>query len=149
MELGGRIARAGLLLFLVLFMASAKEPEATIIDTGSTNRAGMRVTFDREGHASIEQRNEEIRRVKLNERLCKRFMEDMRAAAPLSALPSGHCMKSVSFGSSMFVEFEGDRSPDLSCPRQTDERAAALQKDANEILQAARALVPEHRPKFE
>lgn len=139
MEFGGRLARTGPLLCLLLFMAYAEGPEATIIDTGSTNRPGLRVTFDREGHASIEQRNEEIRHVTLDEHLCRRFMEDMKAAAPLSALPSHHCMKSVSFGSSMFIEFEGDRSPDLSCPGQPDPRAAALQKDANEILRAARA----------
>ena len=147
MDFRRRLGLPGFLLSLLPFIMSARGPQATIIDTGSTNRLGMRVTFDREGHASIEQRNEEIRHVKLDEHLCTRFMEDMRAAAPLNALPRHHCMKSASFGSSMFVEFEGDRSPDLSCPGQPDPRAGALQKDANEILQAARVFAPEHRPR--
>lgn len=140
MESSRRLALAGFLLCLLPFIMGATGPEATIIDTGSTNRPGLRVTFDREGHASVEQRNRETRQVKLDEHLCKRFMEDMEAASPLNALPSHHCMKSVSFGSSMFVEAGGDRSPDLSCPGQPDARAAALQKDANEILQMVRAI---------
>jgi hypothetical protein len=45
-------------------------------------------------------------------------------------------MKSVSFGKSIFVEYKGVRTPDLSC-RQSDLRAAALKKDAEEILAAA------------
>ena len=32
-------------------LLSAKGSQATIEDSGSTNRTGMRVTFDREGHA--------------------------------------------------------------------------------------------------
>jgi hypothetical protein len=46
-------------------------------------------------------------------------------------------MKSVSFGSSLYVEFNGLRSPDLSCEGQQDARAEALQKSAREMLRAA------------
>jgi hypothetical protein len=45
-------------------------------------------------------------------------------------------MKSVSFGKSIFIEYKGVRTPDLSC-QQSDPRAAALKKDAAEILSAA------------
>jgi hypothetical protein len=116
---------------------SAKAPQVTIEDTGSTNRAGLRVTLDREGHASVESRNGEPRQVKLPEAVCKRFMKDVEAAGPLNELPAAHCMKSVSFGSRTFVEYNGDRSPDLSCP-SGEARSQVLEKDAREILQAAR-----------
>ncbi len=125
-----------LLLFFMPLVLWASGPEATIIDTGSTNRPGLRVTFDDEGHATVTRR-EEVRHMNLPERLCNQFMHDLKAAEPLSALPTRHCMKSASFGSSMFIEFNGVRTRDLSCSPQPDERAAALQKDANEILQAA------------
>jgi hypothetical protein len=118
-------------------LLSGKGSQATIEDTGSTNRAGIHVTFDREGHATVQQRGGEPRHVKLRERECKQFMSDLEALGPLSALPEHHCMKSVSFGSSLFVQFNGDRSPDLNCPGQ-DSRTEALRKHANEILQEAR-----------
>jgi hypothetical protein len=61
-------------------------------------------------------------------------------------IPVVHCMKSASFGSSLFVEFKGDRSPDLSCTGR-DSHSGELQKDANQILQAAReaAGIPSRR----
>jgi hypothetical protein len=116
---------------------SAKSPQITVEDTGSTNRPGLRVTFDREGHASVEARNGETQHVRLPEAVCKRFMQDVNAAGPMNELPEAHCMKSVSFGSRVFVEYNGSRSPDVSCP-SGEARTQALEKDAREILQAAR-----------
>lgn len=46
-------------------------------------------------------------------------------------------MKSVSFGTSLFVSRGDDRSPDLSCVDESDPQASALKKQAEEILQAA------------
>ena len=132
---------------LVPMLLSAAGPKATIIDTGSTNRPGLRLTIDTEGNAVLEPRNAEVLRTKLPEELCKQLMRDIEAAAPLNALPTVHCMKSVSFGSSLFIERDGDRSPDLNCPSQRDDRAAALQKDAKEILKAARGVGPPLGPR--
>ena len=132
-----RLARTGAILFVMASVQWARGQQATIIDSGSTNRPGMRVTLDHEGHATIESRNEPVRHLKLREHLCNQFMRDLKAAEPLDALPTRHCMKSASFGSSMYIEFNGVRSRDLSCSPQADERAAALQRDANEILEAA------------
>lgn len=118
-------------------LLSAHGPQAVIEDSGSTNRPGMRVTLDQQGHASVEPRNAKPQHITLDKSLCDRFLRDLKAAAPVNALPARHCFKSVSFGSRLFVEFEGNRSPDLSCPGQQDPRAEALQKDAQQILQAA------------
>lgn len=129
-----RILSKGILIPMLL---SAAGPQATIIDTGSTNRAGLRITVDAEGNAILEPRNADTVRTKLPEDLCKQLMRDIEAVEPLNALPAGRCMKSVSFGWSLFIEYKGERSPDLNCPSQAVGRAAALQKDAKEILKAA------------
>ncbi len=65
------------------------------------------------------------------------FTKTLDAAGALHALPANHCMKSASFGSSLFVSRGEDRSPDLSCPGQSDPRTAAIKKQAEEILHAA------------
>jgi hypothetical protein len=122
-------------------------PQATIIDSGSTNSAGMRITVDRDGARSIilsrgalsHGADSSAQRVNLPKPMCRRFLRDLAAAGPLDRLPARHCIKSVSFGSSLFVEFNGLRSPDLSCPNGPDGSALALKNDAAEILRAARA----------
>lgn len=126
-----------LLLLVVPMLSFAGKPQATIIDTGSTNRAGLRVTIDSEGHATVEEPAGEIHRATLRQDICRQFVQDLETSSPLNALPARHCFKSVSFGSSLFIEFKGSRSPDLSCPGQ-DERVTALQKAAQQILDAAR-----------
>ena len=109
-----------------------------MIDSGSTNRAGATIRVDETGNATVEQRGSEPQSTKLDAQLCEQLMRDVKAAGPLSALPPQHCPKSVSFGSRLYVEFNGDRSPDISCSPQKDPRSAALQKDANEVLATVR-----------
>lgn len=112
----------------------ASVPQASVIDTGSTNRPGVTITLDEHGNATVEQRSAAPQTIKVSAELGTQLMRDIKAAGTLSALPRQRCMKSVSFGSSLYVEFNGDRSPDLSCGPQQDPRAAALQKDANDVL---------------
>lgn len=88
--------------------------------------------------AMVEHRNGEKERVQVPKEMCDKLMKDLKAAGPLNELPVRRCPKSVSFGSSLYIEFAGMRSGDLSCRGQTDERVAALQKDAEDILQIAR-----------
>jgi hypothetical protein len=124
------------LLWLSFSWLSAAQ--VTIIDSGSTNVAGMNIKLQNAGpQAMLEKRDGSKQRVKLAKDLCHRLLADVKAAGPLDQLPARHCMKSVSFGTSLFVEYNGVRSPDLSCP-QTDPRAAALKADADEILSAAK-----------
>ena len=129
------------LALITPIMIFANSPQATVIDSGSTNRAGMRVTFDEGGHATVDVRGGQPRHIKLSDSLCKQLLQALRAAGPLSDLPTRHCMKSASFGSSLYVEANGERSPDLNCPDQLDQRADALQKSAKEILKAAQEVV--------
>ena len=46
---------------------------------------------------------------------------------PLAQLPVTHGVKSVSFGTSTYIEYKGQRTPDLSSP--ADARGRALQAD--------------------
>ncbi len=115
-------------------------PEATIVDTGSTNTPGKRVTLDNTGESvTIEPREGPKQTTKVARKLCEQLMKDLQAAGPLDSLPATHCMKSASFGSKLYLEFNGVRSPDISCPEQSDQRTAALKKDAMDILDALRS----------
>lgn len=127
--------------------AFAKDAQAVIEDTGSTNRTGLRVTIDSQGQATLEPRSGETKQIQLKQTLCEQFLRDVKAIGPLNELPARHCAKSVSFGYRLFVEYEGQRSPDLTCPTGEDSRLANLKKEAEQLLQAAReaAGVPARR----
>ena len=129
----------GLLTTLSLPSKAAEGALATIIDTGSTNRPGLQVTLDASGNAKVGSNDAEPRAVQLNSHLCKEFVNTVQSIASLHALPAAHCMKSVSFGSSLYVEYNGERSPDLNCPVQQDPKVDALKSQALEILKAAKA----------
>ena len=131
-------ARA-LVLFCLPMVLPANSRKISVIDSGSTNRPGVTITVDQAGNAVVELRGSEPQSTKLSEQLCQQLMRDVEAAGTLSALPVQHCMKSASFGSRLYVEFNGDRSPDVSCSPQPDPRSAALHKDASDILQAVRS----------
>lgn len=118
----------------------ANTAQVTVEDTGSTNRSGLRVTFERDGHATVEPRGGETQHIDLPGPLCQRFMHDLEAAGGVDDLPAVHCIKSVSFGSRTFIEFNGKRSPDLSCPAAQGSRSLALQEDAKEILTRTRQI---------
>jgi len=116
--------------------------QITIIDTGSTNVAGMNVKLENAGpEATLEPRGGTAQKMTLPKELCSRLMDDLKTAGPLNELPAVHCMKSVSFGTSLFIEYNGVKSPDLSC-RQSDPRAVALKKDAMDIMALAKTHAP-------
>lgn len=127
----------GLFALLSFQNKAVENTLATIIDTGSTNRPGLQVTLGANGSATIASRDVGPHAIWLNRRLCKRFMLTLQSAAPMQALAATRCMKSVSFGSRLFIEYDGERSPDLSCPIQQDPRVDTLKKQAAEILAAA------------
>ena len=127
----------GILALLAACLPS-NAAQVTIIDSGSTNVPGMTMKLERSGRAAkVERKDGSKQHVKLVKETCNRLLEDLKQAGPLKDLPASHCMKSASFGKSVFVEYKGVRSPDLSCP-QTDPRAAALKKDVEELLGAVK-----------
>jgi hypothetical protein len=118
--------------------------EATIVNSGSTNRAGFRIAVDRTGTAewtSVPRRRlgapqEQAQPVRktLASALTDRFYADLAAAKPFSSLPPVHCAKSASFGTVLTVKFGDEESPDLSCGDGGNAALKALIRDANEIV---------------
>jgi len=125
--------------------AQAVGPDnATIVNSGSTNRAGFLITVDRSGVAertSVPRRRSgspqeqalPVRKT-LPKALADRFYANLTAAKPLSSLPDVHCPKSASFGTALTVKFGEDQSPDLSCGDGGSAVLRDLIRDANEIV---------------
>ena len=72
-----------------------KETGASRFQTGP----GPREPFDQSGNISAS--------------LAEKIFGDVETARPLSGLPKERCAKSVSFGTSQYVFYKGERSPDL------------------------------------
>jgi hypothetical protein len=99
-------------------------PAAVVItNTGSTNAIGYRVRVSPDGQASFET-GDGPGQASLPPDLLSRIEHDVKAASPLSKLPaSTSCMKSVSFGTTIFIAAGDERSPDLSCPADVVEQS--------------------------
>ena len=114
--------------------------DAVIVNSGSTNTEGFRIVVEQSGKAVYTQTPRKSdtqvksRSLDLPQALVKRLYSDLDAGKPLAELPGGHCMKSASFGSSLTIEFAGEKTPDLSCPDHGNPRLQVLIKDANEIV---------------
>jgi hypothetical protein len=124
-------------LSLCAFAVDANNPKITISKSGSTNSIGFEVTLDGGENVTIRPQSQPSRPLKLKSSTVTAFTKAIEAAGPLHELRVNHCMKSASFGTSLFVSRGDDRSPDLDCADQTDPHAAAIKKQAEEILQAA------------
>ena len=121
------------------FVMSGNAQTLTIIETASTNRAETRVTVPADANSMAKVSGISSGSVRYDAQERKRLWKAVSDAGPLESLPVSHCMKSASFGSSLFVEVDGRRSPDLSCQNQEDARTAALRTEAHRVLQAAAA----------
>ena len=96
-----------------------------IKETGASrfqNRPGQLEPFDQQGSVSTG--------------LTEKIFGDVEASRPLSALPKTHCAKSVSFGTSQYVFFKGEKSPDL-CGFD-NEKIETLKGDLAKIMSTAR-----------
>ena len=118
---------------------------AVIVNSGSTNTPGFRIEVKPSGKAEYTPR---VRRAlepgdmatkpmtrQIPASIAKRFFADLDACKPLAALPAAHCMKSASFGSTVTIEYAGQKTPDLSCGNQQDSRTRDLAQSADEIVQ--------------
>jgi hypothetical protein len=121
-------------------------------DSGSTNTAGFCYTVTRSGKVlkrtgtTVLQRRQGRPAISdeqgsLPASLAERLFSDVEAAMPLSGLPVAHCVKSVSFGTSRYVWFEGQKSPDL-CGRG-NAQVELLKDDFAKVMSAATF---EHQP---
>ena len=130
-------------LSATLLSAAQTSPEqATIEQTGSTNTLGVRMTVTPGGTAHVQQQGLTTRETNVQSQLSQRLFEDLKTVGPLSDLPKTHCVKSVSFGTSLYLKYNGQTSPDLSCPAPPDSKVAILKKDVRDLMQAAHATPP-------
>lgn len=114
-----------------------------IMDTGSTNTAGYRIVVQTNAateYISASGRN----RMDIPKNLAGKMFSHLKAAAPLQNLPYLPCMKSASFGTSLFVWWNHQRSPDLTCVAYS--RGKALLADATEIAAALHISTGLRRP---
>ena len=129
-------------------MATAQPPEsetANIVNSGSTNRPGFRITIDRSGAAELiasprrigppemRQQPEPVHRT-IPRATVDRFFADLATANPLASLPPAHCMKSVSFGSTLTIALGTDQTPDLSCGDGGNSAMRDVIRDTDEIV---------------
>jgi len=121
---------------------SGADPVATIVNSGSTNRAGFRIAIDAQGNAEwiaaprrsgAPQPQAKPQQQTIPPALLKNFRADLDAAKPLASLPEVHCMKSASFGSRLTVESGAEQTPDLSCGDGGNGAMRNLIRDVNEI----------------
>lgn len=106
---------------------------AVILNTGSTNSAGYRIVVTRSGAAEYIWGDRRATTT-LPSDVTAQFYKDLEAGMPLSSMHVLACMKSASFGYSLFAWWRGQRSHDISCPG--DAHADALAKDVAAIADA-------------
>ena len=133
----------GLAIISAAVSSGQSTASAVIVNSGSTNRSGYRITVDKSGSAKYvaiprgvaAQKGVpmEARERTIPEALAQRFYADVAAARPFSSLPEIPCAKSASFGSVLRIEFGGAQTPDLSCGDGGNDKLKALIQDTGEI----------------
>jgi hypothetical protein len=134
-----------LAIALTLGMAASltAADSAVIVNSGSTNTAGFRISVNPSGDAEYTvtprrsgPKPEEPAPVHqhLSDALAKRLFSDLAAAQPFISLPQPHCAKSASFGTRLTIEFGDSETPDLSCGDGDNAKLRALIQDASEVV---------------
>jgi hypothetical protein len=106
---------------------------AVIMRTGSTNTSGYRIVVQRSG-ASEYITSSGRASATIPMALAGKFFADFASASPLRNVGRVGCMKSASFGTSLFIWWNHERSPDLTC--SADARGRMLLDDATNIAQS-------------
>jgi len=120
---------------------------AVLVNSGSTNTAGFKIVIQNDGAAEYTpaprarpqpegQHAVAPMKRKLPPALVHRLFSDLEAARPFSDLPRPTCVKSVSFGTRLTIQFHGDETPDLNCDAGQSTKLAALIEDAKQIVAA-------------
>jgi hypothetical protein len=123
--------------FLAFGAASVLAAQIVISQTGSTNTPAVNITIGAKGRAVVANEAGERSKMTVEPALHAKLLKDLEAAAPISQLKTGHCMKSASFGTRLYVKYKGEKSPDLSCPSADDPQAVELARDLKQIMEHA------------
>jgi hypothetical protein len=112
---------------------------AVIINSGSTNTRPYRIVVLPDRHAFVTIDGGAASEATLSKETGETFFKDLAAAMPLSKLAHQPCMKSASFGSTTYIEYKGERSPDLSCG--SEGAGAKLAADVQSIATELKVVV--------
>jgi hypothetical protein len=129
----------------LLVASPADAGSAVLVNSGSTNTPGFKIVVPRDGAAEYtamprahsQSEGQHVlapMKRKLPPALVHRLFSDLEAARPFSDLPRPTCMKSVSFGTRLTIQFNGDETPDLNCGAGQSTKLAALIDDAKQIV---------------
>ena len=88
--------------------------DIVILNSGSTNIAGYRIVIHPDASADVRSDGATVRKA-LDPALFAELRAKIASAGPLSEVVTGHCMRSVSFGSFTTVSYRGETSGDLFC----------------------------------
>jgi hypothetical protein len=132
-------AAAGIIMLFINGVGAAPKIKTadfgTIENTGSTNIAGYTIAVYASGRVVPQGAGAGAKAVKILPSIAAKLLHDVIAAEPLSHLKVRHGVKSASFGTSTFIIYHGQRSPDLSFPG--DAKSQALHDDVQAIVKAA------------
>jgi hypothetical protein len=126
--------------------AAVPKDAAVIVNSGSTNTLPYRIVLSPDRHAIVTIGDEKRPQATLSQKAAQAFFKDLQAAMPLSKLPHQPCMKSASFGSTTYIEYKGERSPDLSCGAEG--AGAKLAADVQRITTELKVVVIGHGRMF-
>jgi hypothetical protein len=138
---GMRLAIAALAAASQLALSSTQFPtippylpvskgDAVIMFTGSTNTTGYRVVVSPSG--SVEYISATGRATgTISFQLATRLFSDLSATAPLNTIAQQRCAKPASFATSLYVYWNHQRTPDLSC--LAEDRGKSLVDDAGAV----------------
>lgn len=133
-------------IFLTFVSSNNDNDLVRIINSGSTNTAGYVIELQRNGlvkwtvarrirpvlsttpSATTTQNN-----IRLPTLLANNIFQAIENASPFTQYAPIFCIKSISFGSTLHVTYNGQQTPDLSCPLQ-DERLVVLSKYIHELI---------------
>ncbi|GHO45546.1 hypothetical protein [Ktedonospora formicarum] len=101
---------------------------ATITNSGSTNTPGFTLTIAYDGSGTLTYKpgnnqrfaSYQDKRFPAGTFSASQLSSQLQAIGDVSSIPSGHCMKSASFGTRTTITYEGKTSGDLSCPNASD-----------------------------
>ena len=125
---------------IATFMAAGPGDSAVITNSGSTNAYGYTITVTPDGKATVAMQAKgaapsAAKPFSVPSATITKFFDDL-AAARKANIASVPCMKSVSFGSTTHVAWQGWQSPDLDCPPK-DDLGTALVNDVEAIRKAS------------
>ena len=132
------------LTVMTIANAQATPSTVTIENTGSTNTSAYRIVLEENGSATLEshRKGQSVGAPvthTVSKELAARLFADVHKAMPLSKWPARHLIKSASFGTATFVEFAGERSPDLEGSAASEPELSALQADVKAIVAAVKS----------